>query len=142
MIPQEYHGRFADRCVCRYIIKRGRYGYINSGMNEIFESFASWFSEETWRRLLQSIVDSCVEDDIDSLIHVGDSISLISLHYMLTHFPEEIDKAYYMLCDAHDCMITANGRFCRNEYSMCVDSSIASISDFVNYQLNNYDRMD
>lgn len=135
VIPSEFISRFTNKCVLKYIMKEGEYGFIYTGVREVLKMYYPYINSETWDFIYDSMVNRFADNNIETIGVVGDDMEIFTLFYMLSKHPDRIENVFLELCNTHTRIISANERLKYDGYRMCVNDNIESLSDLVKYQI-------
>ena len=129
------HPSFVSHCVVEYIIRRRKYGYRGAGLKELIAIYSCRFSTEDWIRLFANIADSVSTSNLDSFYNTNEDLETLCLYYFKGVMPEKLSKLCSKKLDTHYSWITSCGLINLDEYTLPVDDSVTSLSEFCTYQL-------
>ena len=136
LISEEHLESFVNRCVIKFILAESKYGYIGSGMLEVFERYFEKFNEDSWKVLFEDIISRFEKSDYDVVASLWGDFTFFSLYYLLQKDKDKIQELFCSLCETHEKLLSANGRINLKHEELILNDDIKSLSDMVNYQLN------
>ena len=54
IIAQKHMEEYVNRCVVKFILSESKYGYIGSGISDVFERYYEMFNDNTWNLLFEN----------------------------------------------------------------------------------------
>lgn len=51
IIAQKHMEEYVNRCVVKFILSESKYGYIGSGISDVFERYYEMFNDNTWNAM-------------------------------------------------------------------------------------------
>lgn len=135
-IAPEYVEVYANRCVVRFIMSESKYGYIGSGISEVFERYYEKFNDDTWKLLFEDIVTRFAGSDYGIIASLWGDFTIFSIYYLSQKDKDKIKALFDCLCEAHERLSSANGRVRIKKEELIPNEYITSLFDMVNFQLN------
>ena len=136
IIAPKHKEEYANRCVVKFILTESKYGYIGSGISNIFERYYEMFNDDTWMSLFENIVTRFAESDYGIIASLWGDFTIFSIYYLSRKDKGKIKALFDCLCKTHESLSSANGRVKIKEEKLIIDERIKSLSDMVNFQLN------
>lgn len=136
IIAQKYMEEYVNRCVVKFILSESKYGYIGSGISDVFERYYEMFNDNTWNLLFENIVTRFAESDYGIIASLWGDFTIFSIYYLSRIDKDKIKALFDCLCKTHESLSSANGRVKIKEEKLILDENITSLSDMVNFQLN------
>lgn len=136
IIAQDHMEEYVNRCVVKYILSESKYGYIGSGISDVFERYYELFNDDTWMLLFEDVVTRFAESDYGIIASLWGDFTIFSIYYLSKKDKDKIKVLFDCLCKTHERLSSANGRVKIKEEKLILDDNITSLSDMVNYQLN------
>ena len=136
IIAQDHMEEYVNRCVVKYILSESKYGYMGSGISDVFERYYEWFNDDTWMLLFEDIVTRFAESDYGIIASLWGDFTIFSIYYLSRKDKERIKVLFDCLCKTHESLSSANGRVKIKEEKLILDENIMSLSDMVDFQLN------
>lgn len=127
---------YVNRCVVKFILSESKYGYIGSGISDVFERYYEMFNDNTWNLLFENIVTRFAESDYGIIASLWGDFTIFSIYYLSRIDKDKIKALFDCLCKTHESLSSANGRVKIKEEKLILDENITSLSDMVNFQLN------
>lgn len=113
-----------------------KYGYIGSGISDVFERYYEMFNDNTWNLLFENIVTRFAESDYGIIASLWGDFTIFSIYYLSRIDKDKIKALFDCLCKTHESLSSANGRVKIKEEKLILDENITSLSDMVDFQLN------
>lgn len=136
IIAPKHMEEYVNRCVVKFILSESKYGYIGSGISDVFERYYEMFNDDTWILLFENIVTRFAESDYGTIASLWGDFTIFSIHYLSRRDKDKIKALFDCLCKTHESLSSANGRVKIKEEKLILDENITSLSDMVNFQLN------
>lgn len=136
IIAQKHMEEYVNRCVVKFILSESKYGYIGSGISDVFERYYEMFNDNTWNLLFENIVTRFAESDYGIIALLWGDFTIFSIYYLSRIDKDKIKALFDCLCKTHESLSSANGRVKIKEEKLILDENITSLSDMVNFQLN------
>ena len=136
IIAPKHMEEYVNRCVVKFILSESKYGYIGSGISDVFERYYEMFNDDTWILLFENIVTRFAESDYGTIASLWGDFKIFSIHYLSRRDKDKIKALFDCLCKTHESLSSANGRVKIKEEKLILDENITSLSDMVNFQLN------
>lgn len=136
IIAQKHMEEYVNRCVVKFILSESKYGYIGSGISDVFERYYEMFNDNTWNLLFENIVTRFAESDYGIIASLWGDFTIFSIYYLSRIDKDKIKALFDCLCKTHESLSSANGRVKIKEEKLILDENITSLSDMVNFQLN------
>ena len=136
IIAQKHMEEYVNRCVVKFILSESKYGYIGSGISDVFERYYEMFNDNTWNLLFENIVTRFAESDYGIIASMWGDFTIFSIYYLSRIDKDKIKALFDCLCKTHESLSSANGRVKIKEEKLILDENITSLSDMVNFQLN------
>lgn len=136
IIAQNHMEEYGNRCVVRFILSESKYGYIDSGISDVYERYYEMFNDDTWMLLFEDIVTRFAENDYGSIASLWGDFTVFSIYYLLQKDKEKIKTLFDYLCEAHERLSSANGRVIIKKEELIPNEDIVSLSDMVKFQLD------
>lgn len=136
IIAQNHMEEYVNRCVVKYILSESKYGYIGSGISDVFERYYELFNDDTWMLLFEDIVTRFAESDYGIIASLWGDFTIFSIYYLSRKDKDKIKVLFDCLCKTHESLSSANGRVKIKEEKLILDENIMSLSDMVDFQLN------
>ena len=136
IIAPEHMEEYVNRCVVKFILSESKYGYIGSGISDVFERYYEMFNDNTWKLLFENIVTRFAESDYGIIASLWGDFTIFSIYYLSRIDKDKIKVLFDCLCKTHESLSSANGRVKIKEEKLILDENITSLSDMVNFQLN------
>lgn len=136
IIAPKHMEEYVNRCVVKFILSESKYGYIGSGISDVFERYYEMFNDDTWILLFENIVTRFAESDYGIIASLWGDFTIFSIHYLSRRDKDKIKALFDCLCKTHESLSSANGRVKIKEEKLILDENITSLSDMVNFQLN------
>jgi hypothetical protein len=136
IIAPKHMEEYVNRCVVKFILSESKYGYIGSGISDVFERYYEMFNDDTWILLFENIVTRFAESDYGIIASLWGDFTIFSIYYLSRRDKDKITALFDCLCKTHESLSSANGRVKIKEEKLILDENITSLSDMVNFQLN------
>ena len=136
IIAPKHMEEYVNRCVVKFILSESKYGYIGSGISDVFERYYEMFNDDTWILLFENIVTRFAESDYGIIASLWGDFTIFSIYYLSRRDKDKIKALFDCLCKTHESLSSANGRVKIKEEKLILDENITSLSDMVNFQLN------
>lgn len=136
LIAPEYMEVFANRCVVKYILSESKYGYIGSGISDIYERYYEEFNDDTWLLLFENIITRFAESDYGIIASLWGDFTTFSIYFLLKKDIDKIIALFDCICKTHERLSSANGRVNIKKEKLIMNENIMSLSDMVDFQLN------
>lgn len=136
IIAQKHMEEYVNRCVVKFILSESKYGYIGSGISDVFERYYEMFNDNTWNLLFENIVTRFEESDYGIIASLWGDFTIFSIYYLSRIDKDKVKALFDCLCKTHESLSSANGRVKIKEEKLILDENITSLSDMVNFQLN------
>lgn len=126
---------FISNCVIQFVITRRKYGYRNTGLNELISKFHSYFSNDDWLKLFHNIVNSILLTNIEDFYYINEDIQTLCLYYFLGTMPDKLVELCSNKINTHWCWLTSCGLIELDTYSLFIQEDITSLKEFSKHQL-------
>ena len=73
---------YVNRCVIKFILSESKYGYIGSGISDVFERYYEMFNDNTWNLLFENIVTRFAESDYGIIASLWGDFTIFSIYYL------------------------------------------------------------
>jgi len=101
------------------MISESKYGYIGSGISDVFERYYEMFNDNTWNLLFENIVTRFAESDYGIIASLWGDFTIFSIYYLSRIDKDKIKALFDCLCKTHESLSSANGRVKIKEPSVC-----------------------
>ena len=136
IIAPKHMEEYVNRCVVKLILSESKYGYIVSGISDVFERYYEMFNDDTWILLFENIITRFAESDYGIIASLWGDFTIFSIYYLSRRDKDKIKALFDCLCKTHESLSSANGRIKIKEEKLILDENITSLYDMVNFQLN------
>ena len=82
IIAQKHMEEYVNRCVVKFILSESKYGYIGSGISDVFERYYEMFNDNTWNLLFENIVTRFAESDYGIIASLWGDFTIFSIYYL------------------------------------------------------------
>lgn len=135
LIPNENMEEYICNCIIPYIAIKGKYGFHFTGIKELLECYAELFTEENWLSIFEIVVSRIVSNEVETIRDVGWNIETITLLYYKNKLSDQLEILFNEKCKSNKSLITACGLINDYSYSLEIDDTIVTLSDFVDRQI-------
>lgn len=135
LVAPEYIEAYSNRCVVKYILSESKYGYLGTGISEVFEQYYEKFNNDTWLLLFEDIVTRFAGNDYGRVASLWGDFTVFTIFYLLQKDKEKMEELFDCLCETHERLSSANGRVKIKSEKLILNENIRSLSDMVKFQL-------
>lgn len=98
IIAPKHMEEYVNRCVVKFILSESKYGYIGSGISDVFERYYEMFNDDTWILLFENIVTRFAESDYGTIASLWGDFTIFSIHYLSRRDKDKIKALFDCLC--------------------------------------------
>ena len=98
IIAQDHMEEYVNRCVVKYILSESKYGYIGSGISDVFERYYELLNDDTWMLLFEDVVTRFAESDYGIIASLWGDFTIFSIYYLSKKDKDKIKVLFDCLC--------------------------------------------